>query len=258
MGGCEIPHSFTEMMGMKIETIISHIRANTIFGKSFRIIINYLQLCSGLETPLFSSRDDIGYIPDNWLTHLRNYIITINGTFQMKGLWTPLKLRESENILMTEFLKLGLSNRRLRMINNWRIYYQVNTLTELCNPEGTCIQHCFFKEPSQVHQPRVNSSNVKWPTQERPGKKGFSLWLTWLRSCFNMDQNGRINHRFGAWLKCDALTTNNAWLFYIQPSSGTLFSKMDDSTNFVIMLPTTIRQITQLSIVMTILISLSN
>jgi hypothetical protein len=121
MGGCEIPHLFTEMMGMKIESIISHIRANSVFGKYFRININYLQLCSGLETPLFSSRDDIGYLPDNLLTHLRNYIIENNGTFEIKQLWTPLKLRENDKILMTEFLKLGLSNRQLRMINNWRI-----------------------------------------------------------------------------------------------------------------------------------------
>jgi hypothetical protein len=35
MGGCEIPHIFTEMMGMKIESMISHIRAETVLGKSF-------------------------------------------------------------------------------------------------------------------------------------------------------------------------------------------------------------------------------
>jgi hypothetical protein len=242
MGGCEIPHLFTEMMGMKIETMISHIRADSILGKSIRININYLQLCSGLETPLFSSRDDIGYLPANWLTHLRHYIIAINGTFHIKNTWTPLKLRENDKILMTEFLKLGLSNNQLRKINNWRLYYQVNTLMEICNPEGTRIQNCFFKKPSSVNQPPVNSSNLKWPRQEIPGKKGFSLWLTCLRSCFNMDHSGRINHRFGKWLKYDALTTTNSWLLYIQPSSGTLFTKMDDSSNFTTLLPTTIRK----------------
>jgi hypothetical protein len=55
-------------------------------------------------------------------------------------------------------------------------------------------------------------------------------------------KNGRINRRFGNCWNCDALTTNNEWLFYIQPSSGTLFTKMDDSTKFVTMLPTTIRK----------------
>jgi hypothetical protein len=33
MGGCQIPHLYTEMMEMKIESIISHIRANSFFGK---------------------------------------------------------------------------------------------------------------------------------------------------------------------------------------------------------------------------------
>jgi hypothetical protein len=53
MGGCEIPHIYTEMLGLKIESIISHICADSILGKSFRININYLQLLSGLEQPIF-------------------------------------------------------------------------------------------------------------------------------------------------------------------------------------------------------------
>jgi hypothetical protein len=35
MGGCEIPHLYTEMMGLKKESIIAHIRADTTLGKSF-------------------------------------------------------------------------------------------------------------------------------------------------------------------------------------------------------------------------------
>jgi hypothetical protein len=86
MGGCEIPHLFTEMMGMKIKSIISHIRANSILGKSFRTNINYLQLCSGLEIPIFSSRDDMGYLQDNWPSHLCNYILTVNYILRIYGL----------------------------------------------------------------------------------------------------------------------------------------------------------------------------
>jgi hypothetical protein len=87
MGGCEIPHLFTEMMGMKIESLIVHIRANSILGKSFRININCIQLICGLEQPIFYSRDNIGYIDPNWLTHLRQYILDINGTINIKDLW---------------------------------------------------------------------------------------------------------------------------------------------------------------------------
>jgi hypothetical protein len=47
MGGCKIPHLYTEMMGLKIESIIAHIRADSVIGKSIRININYIQLLSG-------------------------------------------------------------------------------------------------------------------------------------------------------------------------------------------------------------------
>jgi hypothetical protein len=211
---------------MKTEAIISHIWADTILGKSFRININHLQLCFGLETPIFESQDDIGYLPENWLTHIRNYIHEINGTLQIKKLLKPSKLREQDKILMTAFLSLGLSNTELKLVNNWRIYFQINTLSELCNPEGACIQSCFFKNRQQSQYPRVNSSKLQWPQQGMPGKRGFSLWLKCLRSCFNMDHNGRINYRFGTWASCEVLIKNNDWLFFIQPSSGILFSKI--------------------------------
>jgi hypothetical protein len=55
MGGCKIPHLYTEMMGLKIESVIVHIRADSLLGKSFRININYLQLLTGLESPILMS-----------------------------------------------------------------------------------------------------------------------------------------------------------------------------------------------------------
>jgi hypothetical protein len=48
-----------------------------------------------------------------------------------------------------------------------------------------------------------------------------------------MDQNGKINHNFGKWASCDVLRKNSAWIFYIQPSSGILFSKTDNDNHFL-------------------------
>jgi hypothetical protein len=118
------------MMGLKLESIIAHIRADTTLGKSFRININYLQLLSGLEEPIFSTRANIGYIDDNWLLHLRNFIMEIN-TLQIKDLWKPIKLITNDVVLMSEFSSLGFSQNELRLINNWRLFFRVNTLAEI-------------------------------------------------------------------------------------------------------------------------------
>jgi hypothetical protein len=233
MGGYEIPHLYTEMMGLKIESIIAHIRADSILGKSFRININYLQLLSGLESPIFSSRDNIGYITANWLTRLRHYILEINGTFIIKDVWTPTKLRENDVVLMTEFLTLGLTQAELRLLNNWRLFFQVNTLAKLCNPEGTRIRECFIKAPTINFSNQISRSMIHWPNQGIPGKRGFSLWLKCLRVCFHMAPKGRINHKFGKWKTSAILVKNNSWNHFFQLYTGALFSKSRDVYYYV-------------------------
>jgi ribonuclease HI len=232
MGGCEIPHLYTEMLGLKIESIISHIRADSILGKSFRININYLQLLSGLEQPIFSTRDNIGYITNNWLIHLRNFLLEINGALHIKDLWQPTKLRQHDIVLMSEFVSLGFNTAELRLINNWRLYFRVTTLAELCNPEGTRIRECFLKEPTSEYVNEINPSALQWPNQGKPSKRGFKLWLKCLSSCFNV-YRGRINHKFGAWKDSAVLIKNNLWKHFIQSSSGSLFTRSKDSFYYI-------------------------
>jgi hypothetical protein len=103
MGGAETPHLYTEMMGMKLETIISHLRADTVLGNCFRININNIQLCSGIAEPIFMCRDDVSYLDNNWLLHLRKYLLEINGTLNIKHIWQLIKQREHDLVLMPEF-----------------------------------------------------------------------------------------------------------------------------------------------------------
>jgi hypothetical protein len=227
MGGVEIPHLFTEMLGMKIEAIISHIRANTVLGKSICINLNYLQLRAGIEKPILTCRDDLGYICPNWILHIRDYLIDINGSLDIKNVWIPIKQRQHDVILMQEFRLLGLSNSELRLVNNWRIFFQVSTLVELCNPEGNRIQPCFLTKPSGRIVTKENPTNLRWPIQREPGKRGFALWLKCINTCFQPYNKGRINHQFGRWMSSEEIQKVNEWKFYYQPSTDFLFSKQD-------------------------------
>jgi hypothetical protein len=69
-GGIGIRHLYTEMACKKIESMISHIGAQTALGKTMCININSLQLCIGLETPMFETQMPISYIDNNWLLHI--------------------------------------------------------------------------------------------------------------------------------------------------------------------------------------------
>jgi hypothetical protein len=45
-------HLYTEMRGMKLETIIIHLRAESELGTSIIININYIQLLAGISKPI--------------------------------------------------------------------------------------------------------------------------------------------------------------------------------------------------------------
>jgi hypothetical protein len=69
-GGFGVRHLYTEMLGMKLDTIISHLRANTQLGKAFQINLNYLQLTAGITEPVLESTTSVTYIDNNWILHL--------------------------------------------------------------------------------------------------------------------------------------------------------------------------------------------
>jgi hypothetical protein len=126
---------------------------------------------------------------------------------------------------MSEFISIGFTTNELRLINNWRIYFQVNTLVELCNPEGTRIREEYLKEPTRRIPNKVNPTILQWPNQGNAGKRGFNLWLRALRLSFNMIAKGSINHHFGQWKESNILIKNNSWNHFVQLPTGSLLTR---------------------------------
>jgi hypothetical protein len=83
-GGFGVRHLYTEMMGMKLETIISHIRSESQLGTRFIINMNYIQPLAGTGTHILQSRDDLSYIPMNWLLHIRQFLREINAQLELR------------------------------------------------------------------------------------------------------------------------------------------------------------------------------
>jgi hypothetical protein len=59
LGGLGIRDLFTEMMEMKINTIMAHISSNSRLGQAFRINIDLFQLTSGQTKPIFESKNPV-------------------------------------------------------------------------------------------------------------------------------------------------------------------------------------------------------
>jgi hypothetical protein len=196
-GGFGVRHLYTEMMGMKVESIVSHIRAGTELGTSFIININHIQLLSGIGEPIFMSKADISYNPMNWLLHVRQFLWEINATMDIKDLWLPRIQCENDQFLMTAFVSMRTSKAELVILNNWRLYYKLILLSEICFASGQGIKP-YYLEYDHDKLPRNRSPNISWPVQGKPDEATFRIWKRYLRSCF-LNYNNHRPPTLGAW-----------------------------------------------------------
>jgi hypothetical protein len=138
--GFGVQHLYTKMMGMKLETVISHICASSQLGTSIIINTNFIQLHAGIGTPIFESKEDIFYVPMNCLLHLRQFLIEINANLEVKGLWIPKLQSQHDQFLMSSFVKMKATRAELIILNIWRLYERVILFSELCFTLGQRIQ----------------------------------------------------------------------------------------------------------------------
>ena len=157
---------------MKLEAIVSHMRAESALGKDLMININTIQLISGSLLPILENNCNLNYLDDNWIMHLRTLIFEINALVKIENIWRPKIQRENDVCLMNMFRsKTNLTLRQLTLVNYWRIYYQVIMLSDICEPgDEQKIQTVFTKEIYD-HDLKLHQSNIHWPNQQKPVKK---------------------------------------------------------------------------------------
>ena len=83
------PFPLCGMMSNKHETVICHIYLTLGEQK-----LNWEQQFSGLDKTMFELRDIIEFVDNNWLLHLRKYMIQINAKIELQQIWKIKKLCE--------------------------------------------------------------------------------------------------------------------------------------------------------------------
>ena len=139
-GGEAIPHLYTEGRIQQIEYLMMHIRANTELGILFKINIDWLQLTAGLGEGFFTTHRPIPYV-SNWFNGIRDFLIQVNGTLHIRDTYLPVLEREHDKFIMNEFLNIAprMSSNQFRSLNNWRLFFQVQVLSDITSAKGDAI-----------------------------------------------------------------------------------------------------------------------
>jgi hypothetical protein len=224
-GGINLNHLYTEQCMLKIESLICHIRAQSQLGKIMQINLNWLQLHSGNKTSILEHWDTLSYLPTNWFLHLRDFLIKIKGTISIKNLWQPQTPRANDAYLMDVFRKLPYKTSELRLINNWRLFFKVNTISDLCNAQGTQVD-VQYRQYTEIleHNKHQRATRLNWPRQSRPGKLGYKYWRDALTKGLFMAPNGKLRKPLGHW-QIYAEQQDSTWHHYFSSSTNQLYTR---------------------------------
>jgi hypothetical protein len=145
-GGLGFLNLYSESNIMKIEAIICHINKMTPLGETMKTILNWVQIHSGQEVPILESKRDVQYIQDNWYTEVKKFLNRCNATIEIKSAWRPRKLQENDVIIMDHPELINITKQNKICLNNWRLFFQVNSIAEMTNYFGDCIMEEFINK----------------------------------------------------------------------------------------------------------------
>jgi hypothetical protein len=210
-GGLGFQNLYVESNVNKIETIICHMNQNSPLGEKIRMILNWIQLHTGVEVGYLENQNPLLYIQNTWFTEVRRFLIKSNAKMKIKSTWAPKKLRQKDSMIMDYMESYNTIKQHQTTINNWRIYFQVNSIAELLNYSGNKIQSHFL-EKTLVTNYRSRSS-LRWPIQQIPHISTLQIWVKYILYITKSDKNGIIGFNIGYWADniCQSIKVNE-WI----------------------------------------------
>lgn len=225
-GGLNLCQLYTETSVAKVSAVISHIRANTGLGQTMLVNINWLQLHSGSFQPILSSTSSLPYLKQNWILHMREFLWSINGKISIPAQWVPIAQRRHDVALMDRFCELSVGKDVLRIANNWRLFFQVTTLSDITTADGTRIQPKYWLQGR--HDLTIGSAQtttLNWPIQARPESQHFGKWIKCLKAAFRIDTAAGLlptHLQLGDWTITHKESANR-WTSYYDSSTQCLY-----------------------------------
>jgi ribonuclease HI len=190
-----------------------------MLGKMLKINLNWTQVLAGTSAPLLESQYNFDYIQQNWFTQLLDFSIQLNATIKIKTCWQPTLQRENDFIIMDKIIQLDITKTMKQIFNNWRIYYQVDSISDVSNIKGNRIEEKFLTIAGASSY--ISNSVRKWPNQQIPSLQTFPLWAKLLQEISDSSADGNISN-LGSWV--------------VDPKTSRTYTAYRHSTNdFIIM-----------------------
>jgi hypothetical protein len=160
-----------------IKQLIQHTRQQDENGKMYRIILDYGQLLAGVHYPILQHpKPKLPHIKDPLITTICQFLSDSQLNIVIPDLYIPKPLRESDQNIMSEILKIEKSPIAIQRVNQCRLFLQITWLSKMTDPQVNTVLPEFLDFTS-THTD-VSKSNLKWLIQalvlQNHGKYGKS------------------------------------------------------------------------------------
>jgi hypothetical protein len=187
-----------------VMSALGHIRAETLLGQHIMTLLESYQMATGMCGNPLSNIIHQTHVDAPWLETLREFLHSIQATIRIPSLATINPLRQFDKCIMIHAIKSKLfSSQEMRMINNCRMFLQVNFLSEISTGDGQrLLPSAYNGEQDAMNKPVLWSTSVStilWPYQPAPCKVAWGAW----QKCLNLFIRSKsmfLIQQLGKWL----------------------------------------------------------
>ena len=175
----------------KLKLLMGSIRRGDVVGHMLLLQLSWLQLFSGISTPILEEKKEVGYLPVGWLTTMHKLLAKTSITIKIQKGWTPRKQRENDIILM-DYARHHLPFWTWESINTCRMFLKSVTLSDITSFDGVWIPEKIYTVTEPLRKSWLNHSS-----QVKPTKPDIHYWQYFLKLFMTKDR--KLHTPLGNW-----------------------------------------------------------
>ena len=230
-GGLEFFHLYDLQGYGQIECFLKYWRTpRSQSGTILRIVMSWIQYCAGVGWSVVGdTTTKLPHLESNWITSMRDYLATVNGSLELREPLIPQLQREQDSFIMDHVIAHGrFKPAQIKAINWCRLYLGVVTVSDIATAAGTHLIPAMCTGNTEAMPTRNTWLRVH---QKKPNKRS---WREWNKACnlLATPKHHVLHQRLGNWT-VPAASMRHHWptwkvpdqdILYIQNAEGSFNS----------------------------------
>jgi hypothetical protein len=103
-------------------------------------------------------------------TQVREFLMETNTKIIIKDIWLP-QIKGDNDMVIMDTGQCEVPKSKTQVFKNWRLFFQVKTLSDLANACGDGIEERFLNKKTLTEY--KSTSKLNWPKQKMPNIKSL-------------------------------------------------------------------------------------